>query len=224
MAIELNANEIRVLGVLIEKAMAVPQSYPMTLNSITAACNQKNNRHPVLTMPEGDVAAAVHTLQQWQLVTIAPPEPGSRSNKFRHEVEKRFGWSTPQKAIMAELMIRGPQTIGELRTNASRMTRLEATDYVREVLAELERMDPPMVRELSRQPGQSATRFAQLLGGPVADNVPSHAGYASTTAPTHSAPHAPATSRLDELEAEVAALKADVASLREKLRSVGVIQ
>jgi uncharacterized protein len=218
MAIELNPIEIRVLGVLIEKAMTVPQSYPMTLNGITVGCNQKNNRHPVLTLPEGDVAAAVHSLQQWQLASIAPPEPGSRSNKFRHDVEKRLGWTTPQKAIMGELMIRGPQTVGELRTNASRMTRMDAIDYVREVLSELERMDPPMVRELARQPGQSATRFAQLLGGPVEDNVPSHSHSAATTA--HAAP---AASRLDQLEAEVASLKAELSSLRDQLRSAGLL-
>ena len=219
MPIELNAIEIRVLGVLIEKSMTVPQYYPMTMNGITVGCNQKNNRDPVLSLTEGDVAAAVHSLQQWQLASIAPPEPGSRSNKFLHEVEKRLAWSTPQRAIMAELMIRGPQTLGELRTNATRMTRMDAIEYVREVLAELERLDPPMVCELPRQPGRSAVRFAQLLGGPVVDSAPS-----SVPAAVHTAPTNTTASRLDQLEADVAVMRSELETLREQLRTSGMIQ
>lgn len=215
MAIVLKPNELRVLGVLIEKSMTGPQYYPMTLNAITLACNQKTNRHPVMSLSDGEVGTALHELQRWQLVSQAPPEPGTRANKFLHEVEKRFGWTSPQRAIMAELMVRGPQTLAELRTNASRMTRLDATDYIREVIGELARMDPPMAMELPRQPGQRETRFAQLLGGPVSESV-----VASAPPQMHPpvAPEQPSlTTRVQALEAEMAALRADVAELRGRI-------
>jgi hypothetical protein len=215
MALVLKPHEVRVLGVLIEKSMALPQYYPMTLSAITAGCNQKNNRDPVLSLTEGEVGTALHELTQWQLVSQAPPEPGARANRFRHEVEKRLGWSSPQRAIMAELMLRGPQTLGELRTNASRMMRIDATDYVREVLGELERMDPPWVVELARQPGRRETRFAQLLGGPVCAPAP-QASSALAPAPE---PTADWTERLLRLETEIATLRGELAELRRQVQS-----
>src|ERR1043166_2977889 len=107
MAVQLKEHELRVLGVLIEKSLALPQYYPMSINAIMVACNQKNNRDPVMTLTEGEVSTALHGLTQWQLVTQAPPDAGARVNRFRHEVEKRFGWNAPMRAIMAELMVRG---------------------------------------------------------------------------------------------------------------------
>jgi hypothetical protein len=220
MAIVLKPYELRVLGVLIEKSMTVPQYYPMTLNAVTAACNQKNNRSPVSSLTEGDVGTAMHELARWQLVSQAPPEPGSRTNKFLHEVEKRFGWTSPQRAIMAELMLRGPQTLGELRTNASRMTRLDATDYVREVLGELSRMDPPMAMELPRQRGQREARFAQLLGGPVnetAFDAPAMQPPAPATREQTASEPGGLEARVEVLEAQVAALRMEVAELRGRM-------
>lgn len=217
MAIELKPHEIRVLGVLIEKSMTNADTYPLTLNSLTLGCNQKTNRDPVLSLSEGEVAAAVHELQQWQLVSFADTPRGSRANRFRHEVEQRFGWNAVQRAVMAELMIRGPQTLGELRTHVARMIPPGDIAYLTELLGEFEKADPPMVRELPRQPGQSTTRWAQLLGGPL--NVshfsapaaqPSRAEVSAEDEHAHTVLGA----RIDQLTAEVTDLKAQLAQLR----------
>ena len=217
MAIELKPLEIRVLGVLIEKSMTNADTYPLTLNSLTLGCNQKTNRDPVLSLSEGEVAAAVHELQQWQLVSFADTPRGSRANRFRHEVEQRFGWNAVQRAVMAELMIRGPQTLGELRTHVSRMIPPGDTAYLTELLGEFEKAEPPMVRELPRQPGQSTTRWAQLLGGPV--NVSHFSAPAAQTSRPEVSPedehaHTVLGARIDQLTAEVSDLKAQLAQLR----------
>jgi uncharacterized protein len=229
MALTLKPVELRVLGVLIEKSLALPAYYPMTLNAVIAACNQKSNRDPVLELPEAEVAAALHQLHQWQLVSQAPPDRGSRANRFCHEVERRFGWNAAQRALMAELMLRGPQTVGELRARASRMTHLESPEYTHDLLKELMTTDPPMVVELSRRPGQSTTRFSQLLGGPV--------GTESAIEPAASCAPVPARGPRDEprvdasamearvttLEQEMANLQASLAGLRQRLREAGVL-
>jgi uncharacterized protein YceH (UPF0502 family) len=221
MAVKLSAVELRVLGVLIEKSLSQPAYYPMTLNAVTTASNQKSNRDPVMQLTEGDVGAALHQLRQWQLADQAPPDRGSRANRFRHEVEQRFGWNAAQRAIMAELMLRGPQTIGELRARASRMTHLESTEYIHELLEELSRSDPPMVVELSRQPGKTTTRWAHLLTGEApaqiaeaagTDTTPSIAAGADPTAPSIEA-------RLNALEQEVIAIKLDLNILRGEPRN-----
>jgi len=215
MPIELKPNEVRVLGVLIEKSMTTPESYPMTINAITQAANQKTNRDPVLSLSEGEVSAALHGLQQWQLVTQAEPDRGSRVNRFQHQVEKRFGWNAAQRAIMAELLLRGPQTLGEIRMRASRMTRLEAIDYASELIDELRQSDPPMVVELPRDPGKAAVRYAQLLGGPVKAAPDVAAAAAAPVSRETGAGNAP------DLERRVACLEADVRWLKERLGAGG---
>lgn len=225
MAITLNAIELRVLGVLIEKSLAQPAYYPMTLNALTAACNQKSNREPIMQLTDAEAAAGLHSLQQWQLADQADPERGSRTNRFRHAIESRFGWNAAERAIMAELMLRGPQTLGELRTRASRMTHLQSTDYAAELLGELARNDPPLVVELPRQPGRNTTRWAQLLGEePPAESQPITTPQppATATAPAAQQPAdaqiAPTIeTRLGSLEQEVIALRLDLDALRGKL-------
>jgi uncharacterized protein len=229
MALTLKPVELRVLGVLIEKSLALPAYYPMTLNAVIAACNQKSNRDPVLELPEAEVAAALHQLQQWQLVSQAPPDRSSRANRFCHEVERRFGWNAAQRALMAELMLRGPQTVGELRARASRMTHLESPQYTHDLLKELMTTDPPMVVELPRRPGQSTTRFAQLLGGPVGTESavePAATCVAAVSAEACREPMAEASAmeaRVETLEQEVANLQASLAGLRQRLREAGVL-
>jgi hypothetical protein len=194
----------------------------MTLNAMTAACNQKSNREPIMQLAEAEVASALHGLQQWQLAGQAEPDRGSRVNRFKHQAEERFDWNAPQRALMAELILRGPQTLGELRSRASRMTRLEGIDYAREVLAELERADPPMVVELARQPGRSTTRFAHLLGGDVpADTVTAPTEAVSPATPPPFPVPTPEletlTGRVDTLEQEITALRAGLEELRRSL-------
>lgn len=222
MAVTLTPQEARVLGVLIEKSLALPENYPMTINAITTACNQKNNRDPITHYTEADVSTALHGLTRWQLASQAPPDRNSRVNRFIHEVEKRFGWSTPQRAIMAELFLRGPQTVGELRTNASRMFKLEAIDYVNDLLTELQANDPPFVAVLPRQPGQSAIRHGHLLCG--ADVHVSNE-CSAIQAPTDEGPmrgKAPLSAQgteLDEVKAELRQLKDEVQALRAEVAS-----
>ena len=212
MAIELGPHEIRLLGVLIEKSMTQQAYYPMTLNAITAAANQKTNREPIMNLTEAEIGAALHSLQRWQLVGQAPPDRGSRANRFQHEVERQFDWGSPERAIMAELMLRGPQTVGELRGRASRMTPIGGTDYAREILAGLERCDPPMVVELAREPGRSATRFGQLLGGAIEEIAPAPVMQAATTPPPE--PAGDLESRVAKLEQAVTLLRRDLDQIR----------
>jgi hypothetical protein len=239
MTMILNSTQLRVLGVLLEKSLAWPEYYPMTLNSIAAGCNQKSNRDPVMQLGEGEVAAAVHQLQQWQLVSQAPPERGGRANRFQHEVEQRLGWNAAQRALMTELILRGPQTLGELRGHASRMTHLESTEYAFELLKELMKMNPPMVVELPRRPGQTTTRFAHLLGGEIPASSPAEAeparavptafvqdettvsGIRQTTASGRMGPALEV--RLERLEEAVVNLQASLAGLRVRLREAGIL-
>ncbi len=163
MAIKLDAHQRRVLGVLIEKSMTTPGSYPLTINSIVTGCNQLSCRDPVMQMTEGQVSAALHELQRMQIVVQAAPDRNARSNRFAHRVEERFGWDTKDRALMAELFLRGPQTPGELKSNASRMSALDDLNYLTELLNGLATREPPMVVELPRQPGKSANKFDHLL-------------------------------------------------------------
>lgn len=218
MAIELKSIELRVLGVLIEKSMTNADSYPLTLNSLTLGCNQKTNRDPVLNLTEGEVATALHELQQWQLVTFADTPRGSRANRFQHQVEKRFGWNAAQRAVMAELMIRGPQTLGELRTHASRMTPVGDLNYLTELLTELHQQDPPMVVELPRQAGHSTTRWAQLLGGPIEASKLPTATLAHSENPDDDAQvNTMLGARIDALTVEVADLRSQIQEIRDLL-------
>src|SRR5262249_44794673 len=134
---KLNPVQRRVLGALVEKSMTTPGQYPLTMNGLIAACNQLTCRDPVLLLAEADVAKAIYDLQQLQLVAQAPPDRTARANRFIHNVEPRFGWGSRERALMAELLLRGPQTIGELKTNASRMTPLDDIHYVSELLGAL---------------------------------------------------------------------------------------
>lgn len=199
----------RVLGVLIEKSLTQPDSYPMTLAAVTTGCNQRSNRDPVMSVTESDVGKAVWELQGKRLVAQADPARGSRVNRFRHDVETTLNWSARDRAIMAELLLRGPQTPGELRTRASRMTPLESVTYVGELLVELSRRDPPMVRELPRGPGQSASRFAHTLY-PEDEPLPSVGP--TFLAASEAAPLEP--DRADALEQRIAALEDAVAALK----------
>lgn len=224
MIMELKQEELRVLGVLIEKSLSQPAYYPMTLNAINNACNQKTNRDPVTSYTEGVVSDAIATLRKKQLVDQAEPDRGSRAIRFRHKVEEHFGWNAAQRAIMAELMLRGPQTLGELRSRASRMTHLESQDYARELLKELEDADPPIIIEMDREPGKSARRFAHLLCGTVTGAID-----VATVAPTVSESAVPVTTnpelkvRVQKLEEEVANLRASLADLRDNLRETGAL-
>lgn len=190
---KLDAAQRRVLGVLIEKARTTPAGYPLTLASLVAGCNQLSCREPVMKLTEDDVAKAARILREQNLVAEVD---GARVERYRHRVEETLGWTDAQQAILAELLLRGAQTAGELRTNAARMAPMPELDAVTKLLEEL-----PPVRELPRQPGKSVRRYDHLL-------------YAEE--PAAAAPVSP--SAPPSLEARVAKLEAEVAALREQVR------
>ena len=155
--------EIRVLGVLIEKALTSPSAYPMTVNSIVLGANQLQNRDPVVGYSESEVSHALRNMEHKGLVAQAATTMGARSVRFEHRVLEKFGWDRREQAVMTELMLRGRQTAGELRTRASRMTSLPELQAVVGLLEALKTHSPPFVEELPREPGRSANRFRHLL-------------------------------------------------------------
>jgi uncharacterized protein YceH (UPF0502 family) len=159
---QLTTIEARVLGVLIEKSLTTPDLYPLTLNATTSGCNQKNNRDPVLSLTEDEVFAALESLREKQLVTRVD-QHGARVPKFKHNAIENLHIRTREAAILAELLIRGPQTLGELRSRASRMTPFERLEDVGDMLRGLIDRPQPLAVELGREPGSRAEKFAQTL-------------------------------------------------------------
>ena len=159
--------ETRVLGSLIEKQVTTPEYYPLTLNALTLACNQKNNRHPVTSYTESQVADAVENLREKNLAYVYYGST-SRVPKYKHVVPEVMHLSPPETALMCVLMLRGAQTPGELRGNASRLHEFSGLEEVEAVLNGLISHEPePLVVRLPRQPGQKEVRFAHLLSGEI---------------------------------------------------------
>jgi hypothetical protein len=150
----------RVLGVLIEKALYQPQYYPMTVNAIVSGCNQKSNRDPEMSLDEDAVWNTLEVLRAAGLVSRVLPGGASRVERWRHEIKEALGWEKPQRAIMAELLLRGPQTIGELRGRAHRLYAFENAEAVAAVVEALAAGERPFVAPLPRAPGQSVIRYA----------------------------------------------------------------
>src|SRR5215208_939996 len=160
--VQLTPDESRVLGVLIEKALTTPEQYPLSLNAVVNGANQKNNRDPVTNMQEGDAFEALEGLRAKGLV-IRSDMAGSRVNKYRQQAADVLHVRTAELVILAELLLRGPQTLGELRGRASRMHPLESLDVVKNMLRAMQDREEPLVRELPPAPGSRAERYAQLL-------------------------------------------------------------
>jgi uncharacterized protein len=161
----LSSIEVRVLGSLIEKEITTPEYYPLTLNALTNACCQKNNREPVVSYDETTVVRALDALREKKLVSTVTGA-GMRVPKYRHKIVEAYGLSPPEIALMGLLMLRGPQTVGELRTRAGPLHEFESLDAVEAVLAGLAGNETraPLVRTLSRRPGQKEVRYLHLLG------------------------------------------------------------
>ncbi len=230
MSITLNEVELRVLGVLIEKSLSQAGTYPLTINAVLLGVNQKQNREPVVEHSEADVSRALHTLANKNLVKQAAPSMGARSNRFEHNVVERFHWDRREQAVMAELMLRGRQTAGELRTRASRMTQIPDLPAALAILTALAAYETPFAEELPREPGRSTTRFRHLLGE-VANSQEdaSVAEQAETPVPSDvpATPVTPADSTAPDSESEpgsladrVAALEGRVAELSRTVESL----
>lgn len=212
---QLNPVQRRVLGVLIEKSMTTPGSYPLTVSALVAGCNQLTCRNPVMHLTEADVSRALYDLQQMLLVRQADPEPTARANRFLHQAEQRFGWDKRERAVMAELLLRGPQTVGELKQNASRMTPLEDLQVAANLLHQFTQHDPPFAVELPRQPGKSTARYDHRF---YMDGEPREATTAPVAAPAAAAAPAPEPGRPAEgLEARVSRLEEQVAAITAQL-------
>jgi hypothetical protein len=226
MPIELTASEARVIGCLIEKQIATPDQYPLSLNALTSACNQKSNRHPVMALDEREVQAVVDALVRRQLV-LEKSGFGSRVPKYQHLFcNTQFGslkFSRRGTAIVCELLLRGPQTPGELRTHAARLAPLHD---VSEVEAELEdlatRPDGPFVARLPREPGRRESRYVHRFGGesPSAAEAAAEGSLAATSPGLQAEPAtAPdVQQRLAALEAAVVELQREIEALAERAR------
>ncbi|MHC5022848.1 MAG: YceH family protein [Planctomycetota bacterium] len=206
--VELSEHEARVLGVLVEKAHTTPSQYPMTLNAIVNACNQKSNRHPVMSLSEDQVLSALDGLRGRQLSREVMLS-GSRVPKYRHTAREALEVETSELVVLAELLLRGPQTLGELRGRASRMHTLESLEIVRHVLEHLMERAQPLVRGLGPVPGSRAERFAQLLC-PVTHEEATDMATASAPAPGPAMDH----------EARIERLERDIAEIRQLLQSL----
>jgi uncharacterized protein len=205
--------EARVLGALIEKDITTPDYYPLSLNALVNACNQKNNREPVMALDEATVRDALSSLQEERL---AGPASGadSRVTKYEHRTQEFFNFTRGETAILCVLLLRGPQTPGELRGRTDRMFRFETLDDVQSTLQRLMQRTPALVRMLSRQPGTKESRYAHLLAGDVEDV---HASARLALAPSASAENPGDSGRVSALEEEVAALRKEVSDLKEQM-------
>jgi uncharacterized protein len=206
----LTENEVRVLGALMEKDITTPEYYPLSLNALVNACNQKSNREPVMQLDEDAVRDALGGLQEHRL---AGPARGadSRVTKYEHRAQEVFNFTRGENALVCVLLLRGAQTPGELRGRTERMHRFETLDDVQAGLQKLMQREPPLVRMLARQPGTKESRYVHLLAGDVAADQPQ--------TPAVSAAgdgHSGGGERLAALEEEVAELRSEVSSLREE--------
>jgi uncharacterized protein YceH (UPF0502 family) len=208
--------EARVLGVLVEKQHTVPDSYPLTLLALTSGCNQKTSRDPLLNASEAEVQAALDQLKTQSFIVETS---GGRVMRFAHNVERVLHVPSQAVALLAALMLRGPQTVGELRINCDRLHRFADISAVEGFLHELAaRPDGALVVELPRAPGARETRWAHLLSGtPAADFLVPAGSAQSGMDPVSASDIAVLKSNVAHLQTELAALKASVAKLREDL-------
>lgn len=231
----LDATEARIIGSLVEKASTTPESYPLTLNALVAACNQKTSRDPVVQLQPGVVEHALRELEARGLVKVAPAS--QRALRYEHRFDAVYGVTARQRAVLCVLLLRGAQTPGELLARTQRMADFPGTDEVRDTLERLIQREPPLAVNTGRAAGQRDDRYMHLLSGPVdaSDHVHAAApqrdaladsGGAAGSGIAPQAGHTPQhdvaartelAQRVDRLEHELATLRAELASLRERL-------
>jgi uncharacterized protein len=206
MSLELSPEAIRVLGCLIEKEMATPEYYPLTMNALVNACNQKSNREPVMSLNDDDVIEGLEELRREQLSYKS--SEGVRAVRYCHNVPGVLKLAEEEQALLTLLLLRGPQTLGELRTRSERLWAFTDLEAVESVLTDMQERDEPLVIQLERQAGRKEPRYAQLLSGdPIIEETAADASIVSG---------ASRQDRISQLENEVAELKVQLASLREQ--------
>ncbi len=209
----LTAAQARVLGALVEKEITTPDYYPLSLNALVNACNQRSNREPVMDMSEEEVRQALEGLQEQRLAGPAR-DADSRVTKFEHRLGEAFNFSRAETALLCVLLLRGPQTPGELRGRTERMHRFEEIGDVVGGLQKLMEREPALVTVLPRQPGTKESRYAHLLSGEVA------AAPVSNAAPSSSRGTDAQEERIAQLEATVAELRQELTALQQKIESL----
>ena len=207
--------EARILGALVEKDITTPDYYPLSLNALLNACNQKNNRDPVMTLHEDAVRDALSGLQSQRL---AGPASGadSRVTKYEHRLQEVYNFTRGEIAVLCVLLLRGPQTPGELRGRTERMHRFEDLDQVQAALQRLMQREPALAAVLPRQPGTKESRYAHLMSGDIDLTAPEHA---ATTSPTSggASPDSDLGERIAQLEQTVTELKSQIGELTREL-------
>jgi uncharacterized protein YceH (UPF0502 family) len=202
--------EVRILGCLLEKQQTTPEYYPLTLNALVAACNQKSNREPAMEIAERDVAAALDRLQDlkfvWRVV-------GGRAVRFEHNLDRRWAFTKPEKSLVTLLLLRGAQTLGELRGRSDRMYNFETVEEVENTLREMSESTEPLVAELPRRSGQKESRWTHLVSGAPVD-VPETTHETRTSGGGESL-----VARIERLEGVVQRLSEELESLKRSLGS-----
>ena len=214
--VKLTIAEARALGALIEKEATTPDYYPLSLNALINACNQRSNREPVMDLDEDDVRQALHGLEAKQIAGRARSADG-RVAKYEHWLGEAFNFSRAETALICVLLLRGPQTPGELRGRTERMHEFAEISDVMAGLQKLMEREPPLVTLLPRLPGSRESRYAHLLSGPVEAAIT-----AAVSSPTVQGEERSSErdERIARLETTVAELQRDVAALREKIDSL----
>ena len=202
---KLDAVEIRVLGCLLEKEQTTPDAYPLSVNALVGACNQKSNRDPMMALSEHDVKT---TLDRLHAEVMVWPVEGARIRKWRHSLDRMWELSPETRAVMTVLLLRGPQTAGEIRARTERMNPFASTAEVERTLATLATGDEPLTVHLARQPGQKEARWTHLVGG--RPDIPT-----SVFEPTRAEPAGPSLSqRVTDLEDRVVRLEEELGRIK----------
>ncbi len=211
----LSPEEVRVVGALIEKQVTTPEYYPLTLNALRGACNQLSNRDPVVAFDERTVAWTLETLRDRKLIRVVTTADG-RVPKYRHVLDETLGLKSPEMAVMCVLMLRGAQTVGEIRTRTERLYPFSALSFVETTLEDLmTREDAPLVVKLPRQTGRKESRYAHLLGGEVEVSAAETEGASSPRAEASTLEVRGERERIARLEDELKTVRAELAELRE---------
>lgn len=203
--------EARVLGALLEKEITTPEYYPLSLNALVNACNQKSNRDPAMNLQEDAVRDALRTLQDNSLARSVSAAD-SRVTKYEHRLQEAFNFDRREAAIFCELLLRGPQTPGELRSRAERMHHFDDLGEVQATLQRLVNREPALVKVLARQPGTKESRYVHLLSEDMETSPRAGAGDSSVPAPVPVRQQ----DRIAQLESELAELHADIANLKQQ--------
>jgi len=202
---QLSDIEVRILGCLMEKEATTPDNYPLSLNALVNACNQLSNRDPVMSLDEDKVKWAVNSLRQQSLVRAIQPSD-ARVMKFQHLITEKLDLDQPARAVLCVLMLRGPQTLGEIKTRTNRLAEFTGLGEVETAVSIL--IARELALEMARRPGQKEARYAHLLSGPPSE--------APAEAPVDIAIAEPPRDRVAELEASLDEMRRELASLRER--------